>query len=242
MNSIYNQGYSDALVKLGLDTEKTARLPLGGIKRMMTGAKGLLSGMKTKAQGVISRFGKGRLPSGKTAPSTADMNQSLSQLRGKGAPVGPVTGGAPAPAAPPQASRIQQFEGGLKGSATPPQSPKSWSKQQKLKSPASSAPGEVAGAPGSSVASDVLPTAAAVADTGADAAASTAAESAEVLKKAPGDKKPGLLAKGLRWGLPTAAVGAGIYGMTRGQQPAPAPEQYYGEQYAPQYAGAVPMY
>jgi len=221
---MYERGYNDALAILGLQSVKTARpAPIKAIK-------GLLGGAKTKAQAAMGRFK--RKPTGGLKPvtqpaSTAQMNQSMDAARASQQSPADFAGWNSKKPAPPQASRIDQFEAKMRG-ATPPATPVAAATPIR-KGPEVMAPGQVPAAPAAAKPAAAKPAPAAVPEA---AAAVTQ------------DKQPGLLARGARFALPAAAVGGGLYAATRSDNPevTPLPQQQYGAQYAPQYPSSIPMY
>jgi len=122
MNSTYDQGYSDALEKLGFSTEKEASIA-GRVGRFMGKAKGLFRGRKPQPSYVqsVSNSIKGRAPAAAAAAKAAPTRSATSvggrsySSPGSGVVSGtsPRNYGAKAPATAPAAgpSRLRQFGG-----------------------------------------------------------------------------------------------------------------------------------
>lgn len=222
---MYTQGYTYALTQLGLNEVKIARpAPIKALK-------GLLGGAKTKAQSAMSgmRRKPANLPNPTQVPSTAQMNQGVSQLQASQqhpSTFAPWSGKGPAPAPAP---RIDQFESKLKGKTPPPVSTEHT--PQGFQRPEVAPMGGVPKAPPAQPPTAVAPI--------QNPAAKPAGKPAVVSN----DKKPGLLSRGAKWTLPAAAIGGSVYAAGAGNPEVPpvAPAQY-GAQYAPNYPEAVPTY
>lgn len=232
MYSIYEQGYIDALEKIGVDITKVA------VRNPVKAAKGLLG--KAFRKKPVALPTPTQFPSQQQISAGAQSYQAARQHPSEFAPW------APKKPAPPQPSNIAQFEAKMRG-VQPPAIPASATSALKtFKRPQVVPTGQVPTAPPPKAAPAATPIAA---PKPAPAATPTpkvkpelspAEASAQVfMNESPKTPpKPGLLRRGARWALPAAGLAGGAYALSQsGKSMDPTiPQQYYGDM-APQYMG-----
>lgn len=227
MYSIYDQGYRDALEKIGVDIDKTAA------RNPIRAAKGLL--------GKAFRRKPAALPKPTQLPSQRQISEGARGYRAARQHPSEFTAWAPKKPATPQPSNIAQFEAKMRGTRPPATPTAATTPAKTFKRPEAAPPGVVPTAPLPKAAPAAAPAAATPkAAPKVERELSPAEASAQVFmkEKPKAPAKPGLLRRGARWAIPAAGLAGGAYALSQAGKPVDPtiPQQYYAEM-MPQYMG-----